>query len=132
MEEYLKKIDLQTISSQTLAFIGDSVYDLYIRSYLASKSNEKSGVLHKKAIKYVSAKAQANIIDRIKDKLTEEEISVYKRGRNVNISTNKHVNVIEYKKSTGFESLIGYMYLNHRIERLEDILKYSIDIVEEE
>ena len=130
MEEYFKNIDLQTISAQTLAFIGDAVYDLYIRTYLASKSNEKSGQLHKKAIKYVSAKAQANIIDKIEEKLSEEEIQVYKRGRNTNISTNKHVDIIEYKKATGFEALIGYMYLTHNILRMEEILKYSIEIVE--
>ena len=130
MEEYVKNIDLQTVSMQTIAFIGDSVYDLYIRTYLASKYNEKSGTLHKRATKYVSAKAQSNIIDNIADKLTEEEIAVYKRGRNTNISTNKHVDVIEYKKATGFEALIGYIYLNHNISRLEEILKYCIEIVE--
>lgn len=131
MEEYIKNIDLQTVSMQTLAFIGDSVYDLYIRMYLASKHNEKSGVLHKRATKYVSAKAQSNIMDKIIEKLTEEEIAVYKRGRNTNISTNKHVDIIEYKKATGFEALIGYIYLNHDILRLEEILKFCIDVVEE-
>lgn len=130
MEEYFKNIDLHTISMQTLAFIGDAVYDLYIRTYLASKFNEKSGMLHKKAIKYVSAKAQANIIDNIEEKLSEEEIQIFKRGRNTNISTNKHVDIIEYKKATGFEALIGYIYLTHNIVRLEEILKYCIQIVE--
>lgn len=131
MEEYFKNIDLQIISTQTLAFIGDAVYDLYIRTYLASKSNEKSGMLHKKAINYVSAKAQANIMDKIEEKLSQEEIQIYKRGRNTNISTNKHVDIIEYKKATGFEALIGYMYLTHNILRMEEILKYCIEIVEE-
>lgn len=130
MEEYVKNIDLQTISMQTLAFIGDSVYDLYIRTYLASKFNEKAGKLHKKAVSYVSAKAQANIIDEIIDKLNEEEIQIYKRGRNTNIVTNKHVDIVEYKKATGFEALIGYTYLTHNILRLEEILKYCIEIVE--
>jgi ribonuclease-3 family protein len=101
MEEYIKNIDLQTVSMQTLAFIGDSVYDLYIRTYLASQANEKAGKLHKKAISYVSAKAQANIVDNISDKLTEEEMQIYKRGRNTNISTNKHVDIVQYKKATG-------------------------------
>lgn len=129
MEDYIKNIDLQNISMQTLAFIGDSVYDLYIRTYLASKANEKSGKLHKRAIAYVSAKAQSNIIDKIEDILTEEEIQIYKRGRNTNISTNKHVDMIEYKKATGFEALIGYTYLTHNILRLEEILKHCIEIV---
>lgn len=131
MEEYIKNIDLQTVSMQTLAFIGDSVYDLYIRTYLASKANEKAGKLHKKAISYVSAKAQSNIIDNIADKLTEEEMQIYKRGRNTNISTNKHVDIVQYKKATGFEALIGYTYLTHNISRLEEILKDCIKIVEE-
>lgn len=131
MEEYIKNIDLQTVSMQTLAFIGDSVYDLYIRTYLASKANEKAGKLHKKAVSYVSAKSQSKIMDKIIDKLNEEEMQIYKRGRNTNISTNKHVDIIDYKKATGFEALIGYTYLTHNILRLEEILKYCIEIVEE-
>lgn len=131
MEEYIKNIDLQTVSMQTLAFIGDSVYDLYIRTYLASKYNEKSGSLHKRATKYVSAKSQSNIIDNIISKLTEDEVLIYKRGRNTNISTNKHIDIIEYRKATGFEALIGYTYLTHNILRLEEILAWCIKIVEE-
>lgn len=131
MEEYIKNIDLQTVSMQTLAFIGDSVYDLYIRTYLAAQTNEKAGKLHKKAISYVSAKAQANIIDNISDKLTEEEMQIYKRGRNTNISTNKHVDIVQYKKATGFEALVGYTYLTNNISRLEEIIKCCIKIVEE-
>ena len=131
MEEYIKNIDLQTVSMQTLAFIGDSIYDLYIRTYLASKSNEKAGKLHKKAVSYVSAKSQSKIMDKIIDKLNEEEMQIYKRGRNTNIATNKHVDIIEYKKATGFEALIGYTYLTNNILRLEEIVKYCIEIVEE-
>lgn len=131
MEEYIKNIDLQTVSMQTLAFIGDSVYDLYIRTYLASKANEKAGKLHKKAVSYVSAKSQSKIMDKMIDKLNEEELQIYKRGRNTNIATNKHVDIIDYKKATGFEALIGYTYLTHNILRLEEIVKYCIEIVEE-
>ena len=134
MEEYIKNIDLQTISAQTLAFIGDSVYDLYIRTYLASRFNEKSGKLHKKAVMYVSAKAQSNIIDKLEKEnyLSEEEIKIYKRGRNTNIATNKHVDIIEYKKSTGFEALVGYIYLTHNLKRLKEVLKKCIEFVEVE
>lgn len=131
MEEYFSKIDLQTVSMQTLAFIGDAVYDLYIRTYLASKSNEKSGKLHQKAISYVSAKAQARIIDQLMESLKEEEQLIYKRGRNTNIVTNKHVDQIVYQKATGFESLIGYLYLSKNLVRLEEVLKKVIEIVEE-
>jgi ribonuclease-3 family protein len=107
MEEYIKNIDLQNVSMQTLAFIGDAVYNVYIRCYLASNSNAQTGKLHKESIKYVSARGQATTIDKIFDILTEEEQAVYKRGRNTNIATvSKNVDVIGYKKATGFEALI--------------------------
>lgn len=130
MEEYIKNIDLQTISMQTLAFIGDAVYNIYVRCYLASNSNAKTGLLHKKSIKFVSAKAQSITIDSIIDKLTEKEVEVYKRGRNTNIITSKHAEAIEYKKATGFEALLGYLYVDKQNERLEEIIKLCIDEIE--
>lgn len=131
MEEYINNIDLQTVSAQTLAFIGDAVYNVYIRSYLTSISTSKSGVLHRQSIKYVSAKGQAYTIDKIMDMLTEEEIAMYKRGRNTNIaSVSKNVDVIEYKKATGFECLIGYLYVKKDNERLDEIVKKSIECFE--
>lgn len=130
MEEFISKIDLQSVSMQTLAFIGDSVYNVYIRTYLASISNMQTGKLHRNSIKYVSAKGQSKIIDKISDTLLEEEIQVYKRGRNTNIHTvSKNVDVIEYKKSTGFEALIGYLYVKGDIKRLEEIINLSIDSI---
>ena len=127
MEEYIDNIDIQTVSAQTLAFIGDAVYNVYIRTYLTSKSTAKAGLLHNQSIKYVSAKGQSETIDKIMDMLTEEEVSVYKRGRNTNISTvSKHVYVVEYKKATGFECLIGYLYVTRQKERLDEIVKESI------
>jgi ribonuclease-3 family protein len=131
LEEYINKIDLQIISNQTLAFIGDAVYNVYIRSYLASKSNMQTGILHRQSIKYVSAKAQSRIIDNIIKNLSEDEMNIYKRGRNTNITTvSKNVDVIEYKKATGFEALIGELYIQKKIDRLEEIIKMSIKIVE--
>ena len=131
MEEYIKNIDLQLISNQTLAFIGDSVHNLYIRTYLASKTNRGTGILHNRAIKYVSAKAQSKVIDGILDDLTQEEVLVYKRGRNTNVgSISKHAEVLEYKKATGYEALIGYLYISKNIERLEQLIKVSIEIIE--
>ena len=127
MEEYIKNIDLQKVSSQTLAFIGDAVYNVYIRSYLASLSNEQTGKLHVKSIKYVSAKAQSKTIDLIFDLLNEEEVQVYKRGRNTHIpSVSKNVDVVNYKKATGFEALLGYLYVKKENERLDFIVKESI------
>lgn len=127
MEEYINNIDIQTVPSQTLAFIGDAVYNVYIRTYLTSISTAKAGALHRLSIKYVSAKGQSTTIDKIMDKLTDEEIAIYKRGRNTNISTvSKHVDVVEYKKATGFECLIGYLYITKRNSRLDEIVKECI------
>lgn len=131
MEEYIKNIDLQTVSMQTLAFIGDSVYDLYIRCYLASVSNEKAGKLHVKATKFVSARAQASIVDEIFDTLTQDEIAIYKRGRNTNIITSKHADVIEYKKATGLEALFGYLYISKNTKRIEELINQIISVKEE-
>lgn len=127
MEEYINKIDTKVVPAQTLAFIGDAVYNVYIRSYLASISTAKTGVLHKMSIKYVSAKGQAQTIDYIMDMLTEEEVAMYKRGRNTNIATvSKNVDVIDYKKATGFECLIGYLYVEKKNERLDEIVRKCI------
>lgn len=132
MEEYISKIDLQNVSMQNLAFIGDAIYSLYIRTYLVAKSNENTGKLHTKSIKYVSAKAQCKIIDSILDELTEEENQVYKRGRNTNINNvSKNVDVVSYKKATGFEALIGFLYLKNDISRVKFLIKRSIEIIEE-
>lgn len=127
MEQYINNIDIQTIPAQTLAFIGDAVYNVYIRTYLASISTAKAGALHKLSIKYVSAKGQSDLIDKLMDMLSEEEIAIYKRGRNTNISTvSKHVDVVEYKKATGFECLIGYLYVTKNNERLDEIVEKCI------
>lgn len=128
MEEYIKNIDLDTASMQTLAFVGDAVYNVYIRTYLASNSSAKSGKLHKDSIKYVSAKGQSFTIDKIIEFLNDEEINIYKRGRNTNIQTvSKNVDVVEYKKATGFEALIGYLYIKKETERLDYLIKKCIE-----
>ena len=128
MEEYIDNIDIQTVPAQTLAFIGDAVYNVYIRTYLTSISTAKSGILHNMSIKYVSAKGQALTIDKIMEELNDDEISIYKRGRNTNIpSVSEHVDVIEYKKATGFESVIGYLYVTKQTQRLEYIVKKCIE-----
>ncbi len=128
MEEYIDKIDLDKVSMQTLAFIGDAVYNVYIRCYLASKSNKKTGKLHQDSIKYVSAKGQSEVIEEMMELLSEEEKMIYKRGRNTNIqNVSKHIDVISYKKATGFEALIGYLYVKKDIKRLEELIHICID-----
>lgn len=131
IKKYLKNIDLDTVSNQTLAFIGDSVYSMYIRVYLSSKDGLKINVLHSESIKYVSASAQSKIISKLLDELSESEISIYKRGRNSSSNiVSRNVDVIEYRKATGFETLIGYLFCDNNIERLDYIIEKSIKIIE--
>ena len=110
----------------SLAYLGDAVYELYIRKYLLEKGIYKVENLNKEAIKYVSAKVQANILDYFlqSDKLDTNEIDVVKRGRNYKRASHpKNTDIITYKKSTGFEALLGYHYINNNISRLEELIK---------
>ena len=109
----------------TLAYLGDSVYEVYIREYLISKGIVYVVDLQKEAIKYVSAKSQAKILDYLinNNYLSEEEVNIVKRGRNYKRDSHpKNTDIITYKKSTGFECLIGYLYLSKNINRLDEIM----------
>lgn len=120
--------DVKMLSPLVWAYVGDSVYELFIRTYLVNNSNAKPHKLHLETIQYVKAEAQASILEKILDKLTEEEQEIYKRGRNVeNHHLPKNGNIADYSKATGFEALIGYLYLTKQDERLEEILKMCID-----
>ncbi|WP_049685830.1 Mini-ribonuclease 3 [Thermoanaerobacter kivui] len=121
-----------SLSPLVLAFIGDSVYDLYIRTMTVNKSNRPVHFLNKETVKYVKAKSQANAIKRIYDFLTEEEKDIVKRGRNVKSATiPKNADVQDYRYATAFEALIGYLYLTKDFKRLEEILKLSVQFNEE-
>lgn len=127
-----KELDIREYNIKTLAYIGDSVYELYVREHIVKNSREVASKLHKKTIKYVSAKAQEYIINNIYEILTEEEKDVYKRGRNASSNTvPKNTDVVVYKKATGFEALIGYLYLTKQNRRLQDIIRESIRIISE-
>jgi len=116
-------VDTREVNIKTLAYIGDVVYELYIREHVIENSREQVNKLHKKTIKYVSAKAQAEILHKLEEKLTEDELDIVRRGRNSNPhSTAKNADVIDYKYATGFEALIGYLYLTKQNERLEELL----------
>ena len=121
-----KKIeDVKMLSPLVWAYIGDSVYELFIRTNLVNNSNAKPHKLHIESIKYVKAGAQANILKKIEDKLSDEEKDIVRRGRNCeNHHIAKNSSVADYSYSTGFEALIGYLYLMKRDDRLEEILKY--------
>lgn len=108
-------------SPLALAYLGDCVYELNVREFLLLKANRSNGKLHNDALKYVSASAQAQYFERILPILTEEEESVFKRGRNSNSSPHKNSDIGEYKTATGLETLIGYLYLSGQNERLTEI-----------
>lgn len=128
----MEKTELVTMSPLVLAYLGDTVYETYIREYLIRQNTQrKVNDLHKLAIKYVKAKAQASIIHEIEAELTEEESKIYKRGRNQKSNTSpKNADIIDYKHATGFEALVGYLYLNNEIERLQYIINKGIKIIE--
>lgn len=120
--------DAKMLSPLVWAYVGDSVYELFIRTHLINNSNAKPHKLHIESIKYVKAKAQADILKKITDNLTEDEKDVVRRGRNTeNHHIAKNSNVADYSQSTAFEALIGYLYLTKQDERLEEILNMCID-----
>ncbi len=116
----------------TLAYIGDAVFELKIREHLLKKGLVKVNDLHNAAISYTQAKSQASIISFLIDgTLLEDEISIYKRGRNQNSSHKpKNADVQTYNMATGFETLIGYLYLDENFSRLDEIMKISIEYID--
>ena len=115
--------EINMLSPLTWAYVGDCVYDLYIRTNLINKTNLKPHKLHIETIKYVKAKSQAELLQKIYDELTEEEKDIVRRGRNAESHhLPKNANVQEYMYATAFEALIGYLYLTKKFERLKEIL----------
>ena len=132
MEEFLKlertKEEINLLSPLTWAYIGDCVYELYIRTSLVNKTNLKPHKLHIETIKYVNAKSQAKFLENIQNKLTEEEKDIVRRARNAkNHHLPKNVEVQEYKLATAFEALIGYLFLTKNYERIEEIINENIN-----
>lgn len=126
----LTELDLRTYSPLTLAYIGDGIYDLIVRTVLVSRGNMQANKLHKKASAVVKAATQAEMIGYLMEngQLTEEEQSVYKRGRNAFTPTKaKNASVSEYRKATGFEALMGYLYLQHNMNRMIDLVKAGLE-----
>ena len=119
-------MDIKMINVITLAYLGDAIYEVYIREKMIKEAPLKVEQLQKKAINYVSAKAQAKILSNLIDTnaLTEEELDIVKRGRNYKRSSHpKNTDIITYKLSTGCETLIGYLYLSGKKTRLREILE---------
>ena len=119
-------MEINSINIIALAYLGDAIYEVYIREKLLEKGIAKVDDMQKEAVKYVSAKAQSKILeDMINNNiLNDEEIDVVKRGRNYKRSIHpKNTDIITYKKSSGFEALIGYLYLKNK-DRLKEILEF--------
>lgn len=120
-----KQVNL--MSPLTWAYIGDAIYELYVRNYLVDTTDLKPNNLHREAIKYVRAKAQADALNLINDKLTEAEQDIVRRTRNTqNHHLPKNANIADYTHATAFEGLIGYLFLNKRTDRLKELLKKCV------
>ncbi|EGC27938.1 Mini-ribonuclease 3 [Streptococcus sanguinis] len=125
--------DVNLINGIALAFEGDAIYSMYIRRHLIFQGLTKPNQLHREATKYVSAKAQANLISLMLEEgiLTEKEEDIYKRGRNANSHTKaKNTDIVTYRMSTGFEAVMGYLHMTEDIERLEELIDWCIRKIE--
>ena len=122
-----KEVDLRTYSPLTLAFLGDCVYDIIIRTVVVERGNRAPQGLHKKKSYLVNAKTQKEIIESLQDILTPEEEDIYRRGRNAkSYTTAKNASVGDYRKATGFESLLGYLYLSDNMDRVLFLVKEGL------
>ena len=123
----LKEVDIRAYSPLTLAYIGDCVYDLVIRTVVVERGNEPANKLHKKTVAYVKAQTQASMIEALLPYLTEEEEAVYKRGRNAKSYTSaKNASIGDYRKATGMEALVGYLYLTGQDARIMELIKTGL------
>ena len=124
---HLEDQDLRSYSPLTLAYIGDGVYELIIRTILVKSGNCPVNRLHKKASSLVKAGAQSAIMEVIEEELTPEELSVYRRGRNAHSPTMaKHATMADYRRATGFEALMGYLYLKEDYTRMLTLVRMGI------
>ena len=129
----LGKVDIRTYSPLSLAFIGDSVYELVIRTMIVCEGNTRPDKMHKRKSRLVKASAQAALLMAIEEELTEEEETIYKRGRNAkSFSVAKNATVVDYRMATGLEALIGYLYLTEQFERILVLIKLGLERTEHE
>lgn len=123
--------DIREVSPSVLAYVGDAVFELFVRLHLVSGKIGKSGALHKSAISFVRAKAQADASRILLPELTSEEQMIFRRGKNSNPSSMaKNASPADYKYATGLEALIGYLYLTERKDRLDEVLLRILEIEE--
>lgn len=125
--------DVDALPPLVLAYIGDAVYGVYVRTMLIANGGVNVHTLHVRSIEFVSAEAQAENLRRILPSLTFEEQEVVRRGRNSNPATvPKHAEINEYRYATGFESLLGYLFLKKRLKRLTEVLSLSANKIGQE
>ena len=123
-----EEVDLRNYSPLTLAFLGDCVFDLIIRTVIVERGNRAAESLHKKKSAIVTAQTQAQMAEILLDELSEEELTIYKRGRNAkSYSTAKNASVTDYRKATGFEALLGYLYLQNKEDRIIELVKFALE-----
>lgn len=124
----VRDVDVRTYSPLTLAYIGDAIYELVIRTLVVGHGNTAPNKLHKKTSSIVCAKSQSDAVEKITPYLTEEETGVLKRGRNAKSFTSaKNATIAEYRRATGFEALMGYLYLTDQTDRLIELVKISLE-----
>ncbi len=123
----VKEVDVRAYSPLTLAYIGDAVYDIIIRTVVVERANQAANVLHKKTSSYVKAQTQAAMIEALLPELTSDEEAVYKRGRNAkSYTTAKNASIADYRKATGFEALVGFLYLMDDTDRILHLVKTGL------
>lgn len=124
------EVDVRSYSPLALAFMGDCVFEIIIRSVVVERGNRQAGGLHKTKTAVVNAKVQARMIEALMDELTEDERAVYKRGRNAKPHTvAKNASINDYRKATGLEALYGYLYLCGQEDRLLELTKKGLELV---
>ena len=124
----LKEVDIKEYSPLTLAYIGDGIYDLIIRTLVVNKGNKQVQQLHLETSALVNAGTQSKMMRVLQEQLTEEEHAIYKRGRNAkSVSPAKNQSVTDYRRATGFEALLGYLYLKKEWQRILDLVKMGLD-----
>lgn len=127
----LKERDVHTYSPLSLAYIGDCVYDLIVKSIVLNKGNRQVHKYHEETSRYVQASAQSLMMRAMQEHLTEEEHAVYRRGRNArSVSAAKNQSITDYRRATGFEALLGYLYLQKKWQRMIDLVKIGLDSLE--
>ena len=125
--------DIRTYSPLTLAFIGDGIYDLIIRTIIVGKGNTRASQLHQHTSHLVKAHSQSVMIEYMLPHMTEEEAHVYKRGRNAKSPTMaKNATMTDYRRATGFEALMGYLYLTDQTDRMLDLIEIGLDALDKE